>query len=343
MPTKYQHFKCEQEWLAAKALDVSSTESAALFGLSPYATELELFYRKQSGEIHTLADNARMKAGRFLEPSIAQFAGDELGCEVQPFPAYARDPDVRMGSSFDWQVANGDFAGWILEIKNVDFLVYRDQWEDDEAPDHIEVQVQHQLELTGRPGAIIACLVGGNDLRIIKRERNEKMGRGIRQRIKRFWDDVDNDKPPEPDYIRDADFLISLHAWAGEAVLDANDHEHIKSRLDDYKRLKSEEADIAKITKAIKAEILDIVGDDYSRIITDKYSVAIPNVGGKVEEFVYVTPDMLGETVDIEITDKMVGQEITVPVTDSMVNGELILSPARTGYRMFRVTEKKQK
>lgn len=311
MPTKYLEIETEEQWLALRALDITSTESAALFGLSPYNTELELFYRKSTGERAEFADNARMKAGRFLEPSIAELAGDELGCVVKPFKVYARDPDARFGSSFDYKVTSGQYDDWILEVKNVDFLVYRDQWEDDEAPDHIEVQVQHQLELTGRPGAIIACLVGGNDLRLIHRERNEKMGAGIRRRIERFWTDVRNAEPPEPDYLRDADFIIGLHQMAGEEVFDATSDVNITTLLADYKRLKTEAKDLDDLAKAKKAEVLSIVGDDVGRVIADGYTLACT---------------MTKTTPPTVITEEMVGQTYG----------------GRKGFRNFRVTEKKQ-
>ena len=41
----------EQAWLQQRAKDVTSTEVSALFGLSPYMTEFELWHRKANAEI----------------------------------------------------------------------------------------------------------------------------------------------------------------------------------------------------------------------------------------------------------------------------------------------------
>lgn len=311
MSTKYIEIETEESWLEMRTSDVTSTESAALFGLSPYMTEMELFYRKQAGVVVTFDDNARMKAGRYLEPSIAELAGDELGCTVEPFKRYARNDD-RMGSSFDFIITSGELNDWILEIKNVDFLVYRDKWEDDEAPDHIEVQVQHQLELTDKPGAIIACLVGGNDLRLIKRERNPKMGAGIRKRINKFWSDIEANNPPEPDFARDAEFIISLHQASGQEILVVEPDDDIATLLAEYRRIKREAKDLEDVAKARKAEMLTLIGDSVSKVISGNLSLSC------------------GMTKDTEpnlITEAMIGQSYG----------------GRRGYRQFTVREKKGK
>tara|TARA_R110000822_G_scaffold123508_14_gene258017 strand:+ start:502 stop:1416 length:915 start_codon:yes stop_codon:yes gene_type:complete len=256
----------EASWLKLRKDDITSTESPALFGLSPYTTNLELFFRKLTGETAEFGDNQRMRAGRILEPAIANIAADELGCEVNPFKEYARDDD-RMGASFDFEIVSGEYQGWLLEIKNVDFIVYRDQWEDDEAPDHIEVQCQHQLELTKRPGIIIACLVGGNDLKLIKRERNEKMGLGIRQAIQKFWKDIANNNPPEPDFTRDADFIISLHQSAGDKVESIDEGSSVANLITKYRHARSGATALDKESKSLKAEILTLVGDEPSKVL----------------------------------------------------------------------------
>ena len=271
MTTETHQITDEAAWHALRAQDVTSTESAALYpGLQyPYGTELELFHRKASGDAAIIEDNPRMKAGRYLEPSIAELAGSELGCEVRPLKVYMRDPDVRMGSSFDFEIISGELDGWLLEIKNVDYLVYRDKWEDDEAPDWIECQVQHEIEVADRPGCVIACLVGGNDLRLILRERNRKMGAAIRARIEKFWQDVAAGNAPEPDYLRDADYLIALHQSAGDEVFDAREQPELVDKLREYKRIRGEAGDLDKLSRALKAQILETIGDDVNKVIAD--------------------------------------------------------------------------
>lgn len=280
--TLYITTDSEEHWKELRSEDVTSTESAALFDMSPYTTELELFYRKQTGEAGSFTDNPRMKAGKILEPAIAKLAGEELDCDVIPFKTYARDEADRMGSSFDYEIEYGKYNGWLLEIKNVDFLVYRDQWEDDEAPDHIEVQCQHQLELTKRPGIIIACLVGGNDLKLIARERNEIMGAGIRKRIVKFWDDVTLGREPEPNFARDAEFIISLYQTAGDKAIVVDESDPVGDLIERYRQARVEMKRAEDESKALKAEVLTLI-DDVKKV---KYGNLTLSCGEIAEAFV---------------------------------------------------------
>mgnify|MGYP002632990268 CR=1 FL=1 len=277
MTVKYIITKSDEEWLALRGKDVTSTESAALFNMSPHITELELFHRKKTGDLASFESNARMKAGIALEGAIADLASQELGCEVKPFKVYATDQD-RMGSSFDYKIMDGKFKGWLLEIKNVDFLVYRDNWLDDEAPDHIEVQCQHQLEMTGRDGIIIACLVGGNDLKLIERPRNHKMGAGIRQRIQKFWQDIKEGNEPKPDFSRDADFIISLHRQAGIEIEVLGPQDRVSGLMERYYESRRVVKEAEAESKAIKAEMLTMVGDTTGKVIYGDLSLSCGEV-----------------------------------------------------------------
>jgi predicted phage-related endonuclease len=252
--------------------------------MSPYGTELELFYRKKTGELAVFQDNPRAEAGRILEPSIAALAGIALNCDVLEFKVYARDAVDKMGSSFDYEITSGKYKGWLLEIKNVDYLIYRDQWEDDEAPDHIEVQCQHQLELTKRPGIIIACLVGGNDLKLIPRERNEKMGRGIRNRIVKFWDDVTLNREPKPNFSRDAEFIISLHQTAGDRLVMLPDGDPIGELLSEYRQTRVDYKAAEDASKALKAEILTLIDDDVNKVKYGNLSLSCGEIASTVVE-----------------------------------------------------------
>jgi len=320
MNTIYLGTDNEDHWREMRARDVTSTESATLFGLGKYSTELELFHRKASGEIIIIDDHVRMLCGRELESGIANIFGSILECQVKPFKLYARDPDDRMGGSFDFEILDGKYAGWLLEIKNVDRYIYLNEWEDDEAPDHIEVQVQHQLELTQRPGAIIGALVGGNDPKFIVRERNAKMGAAIRNRIRKFWTDIETNNPPEPDFAKDADFIISLHQLAGKEVLALEPDDPRAALLSQFAELKAHEKDIGEKAKAAKAEILTLIGDDVGKVVCD-YITPAPK---HTKERLSLSCGRTKDTAPTLITDEMIGTEIG----------------GRKGYRMFTLRRK---
>jgi putative phage-type endonuclease len=298
----------EQHWLGMRKQDLTSTETAALFGLSPYMTEFELWHRKRSGETPEFPDNFRMRAGRALESGIAQLTGMELNAAIKPLKDYMRDPYARLGSSFDYEVAEGEYAGWLIECKNVDQWVYRDNWTEDEAPDHIEVQVQHQLEIAERPGAIIAALVGGNSLHLIFRERNPKVGAGIRKKASEFWRSIEAGVEPTPNYEMDADVIIELHPGGGAGTIEAD--EQLSDFMARYKKWKAEAKKADDEAKKLKAKMLDLIGDDISKVVAEDLTL---NCGRtKDTEPTLITADMVGTTYG-----------------------------GRKGYRQFTIREKK--
>jgi len=286
----------ESEWLQKRARNINSTETAALFSASKWSTEFELFHNKKSGDVLTLPANKRMTAGQILEPAIANLALLEIGGDGLPFKDYAEDFDARIGSSFDWYIENGKYQDWLLEIKNVDFMIYRDEWESDEAPVHIEIQVQHQLMARpASPGTIIAALVGGNELKIIPRPRNDEMIEVIRNRIAKFWDDIDNDNEPVPDFQRDAEFIISLHQSAGFEPLYALENREINEAFGNYYEKNEQKKRLEKELKADKALIFEMIGDDYNKVIADDgLSLSCGMV--KTTEPTLITPEMVGQT-----------------------------------------------
>jgi len=288
-PNSHEH------WLQLRSEDITSTEVSALFGLSPYMTEFELFYIKSRGEITSIADNERMKWGRRLEAVIAQGVAEDVGMEVKPLKEYMRHSDEpRMGSSFDFSILCPERGPGILEIKNVDGLVYRNQWIDDEAPAHIEIQLQHQLEIANVEWGMIAALVGGNDPKIIIRDRDRDVGAGLREKTREFWERVAREDAPEPDYEADSEFIIKLHQQSGGQMMDATGNEAIASLLAEYKHLAEAATNYDDLKKAKKAEILDKIGDEYSKVICGPFTLSCSMT--KDTPPTMITPEMVGET-----------------------------------------------
>jgi len=253
-------------WLEMRRQDVTSTESAALFGLSPYVTHFDLWHRKRSGTAPEFTLNDRMKWGNRLEAAIAHGIAEEQGWEIRPLKEYMRIPGERMGSSFDFVITNlGEPVH--LEIKNVDYIAFREGWieHDDgmiEAPAHIEMQVQHQMAVSGFSRAFIGAFVAGNRGVVIERQGDEQVIRAIRHRVAEFWRTVDAGEEPEPVMPDDAEALIRLHQYAQPGkVLDAGDNPAITALVEEYKRAANAEATAKEDKDVAKARLFEAIGD----------------------------------------------------------------------------------
>lgn len=302
-----------EEWLALRARDITSTEISALFGLSPYLGKLELWHRKKNNEIVKIEPSERMKWGTRLESSIALGAAEEHGWVATPRKSYTRIPVLRIGSSFDFEARCPQRGIGLLEVKNVDSGAFARHWIEHadgsmEAPDHIELQLQHQLLVADLEWGAIVALVGGNTLRTIVRQRDQQVSATIKAMVHQFWTSIEANEPPAADYAKDAEFIIkNLRANADDGVVVAADPS-LESLFSRYLNVQ-EAIDTAETTKeAIKAEILHRIGGA---------AKVISNIG----------------TLSCGNTKPNPGKLITAEMVGSYHG-------ARAGFRQFRFTPK---
>lgn len=286
----------QEHWLAMRKLDVTSTESAALFGMSPYMTHFDLWHRKRTGIVPEFKTNDRMAWGNRLEAAIAYGIAEEQGWEIKPMKEYFRDPDARMGSSFDFVITSlGEPVH--LEIKNVDYLAFRDGWiehEDGsiEAPEHIEMQVQHQMAVSGFKRAFIGAFIGGNRGVVIERLRDEDVIAAIRAKVADFWRTVDAGIEPDPVMPGDAEVLIRLNQYAKPGkVLDASQDDVLAEMIERYKAAAAAEKNAGEDKDVAKAEIFKHIADA-EKVLTNAWTVSAA---------------MQAETPKTLITQNMVG------------------------------------
>lgn len=261
--------KDEQDWLEQRTKDITSTEVSALFGLSPYSTAFELWHHKKSGVVVRLNPNERMEWGTALQDAIASHIGKKQGWEIRRMNEYLRDPELRAGSSFDFSIKTSDVENpyGLLEIKNVDGLVFKNEWTEDDngdiqAPLHIEIQVQHELFVSDRKYCYLGALIGGNRLELVKRTRDEAVIQAIKEKVAEFWVSINENKPPEPNLEADADFIGKLFGYAAPGkVLDISEDTEMTKQAQEYKRLGDIAKDCETKREAIKAWFLTRIED----------------------------------------------------------------------------------
>lgn len=260
----------EKHWLELRKQDVTSTETAALFGISPYMTMFELWHRKHDKIEVAFEVNERMRWGTRLQDSIAAGVAEDQGWTIRRMTEYLRDPELNMGASFDFSIEKATVPDWpkdslgILEVKNVDSLAFKEGWlidgDDVQAPTHIEVQVQQQLALSGCKIAFIGALIGGNRVVLIKREPDPAVVGAIKGAIKAFWESVANHQAPQPDFAKDSDLIARLYSFAEPGKV-FNADERVSKLAFAYKQAGIEEKAAKEKKDASKAEILTIIGD----------------------------------------------------------------------------------
>lgn len=275
-------FGSEAEWLQLRAQDITSTEAAGLFDAGSYdnsRTFFELFQIK-AGLLQPkpFKDNDRTKWGNRLEAAIAAGIAEDLGLIVEPFKVYMRIPELRMGSSFDFKIVGlsdgyegeeyardmfREHGPGIMEVKNVDALQFRRNWIDDgesiEATTQIEMQVQHQLAVSGLGWSLIAPLVGGNTPKVIIRLRDDEACQAIMAKAGELWERVAAGNPPPADYTKDGNVIARVYLNNDGTEVDLSSNMRLITVCAEYSAAGMAEKEAKARKDAAKAEILDII------------------------------------------------------------------------------------
>ena len=279
----------KEEWLSLRQENINSTEVSALFGCSPYQTLYELWHIKKGNLKDSFVDNERVKWGTRLQDSIAMGIAEDNAWPIRRMDEYIYDQELRAGSSFDFSVQRNTA---LLEIKNVDSLAFKEGWlETDsgvESPLHIELQVQHQMMISGYETCYIGALVGGNRAVIIERKKDPLVIAEIKKKIKQFWISIYMNDEPKPDFEKDKDAIRELYKVAkkGKAVEGTM---QVKELAEMYSNLTEQLAALNKKRDAIKMQMLTMMGDA-EKIIGEGYQVSagvIQRAGYEVKPVVY--------------------------------------------------------
>lgn len=202
----------EADWHAQRAKAIGASEAAALFGVHPYLTPLQLWMRKKEGREDTRETEA-MEAGHFAELMLAPWYEKRTGRHVaRPQDFYGclnaaqvivRHPTLPLQATPDRIIARGlpdcAFEG-ILQLKSTDRALL-DEWEDErgvKVPLHVQVQVQAEMFCTGMVWGSVAAVIGGNKLRHCDVEADSAFQAALAKKAEEFWASLASDTPPPP-------------------------------------------------------------------------------------------------------------------------------------------------
>ncbi|PHR17767.1 MAG: alkaline phosphatase [Sphingopyxis sp.] len=199
-----------EQWLTVRKGGIGSSDAAAAVGLNPYKSQLALWLEKTGRDaampqIDANNDSTPAFWGTILEPIVATQYTKRTGLKVRKVNAVLQhsDPDLRwMMANLDREVV-GSAEVQILECKTAGINGAR-LWKDG-VPEYVQLQVMHQLAVTGKQAADVAVLIGGQDLEIHRIERDEKMIANLIELERRFWQYVVDDTPPPADGSDSAD------------------------------------------------------------------------------------------------------------------------------------------
>lgn len=241
-----------EEWLQVRQRGIGSSDAAAAVGLNPYQSALELWLRKTGQDEHLPQDDPNddsspMYWGSLLEHIVAAQYTKRTGRRVRKVNAVLQHPQHSwMLANLDREVVGSDEVQ-ILECKTAGINGSR-LWKDG-VPEYVQLQVMHQLAVTGKQAADVAVLLGGQELQIHRIERDEAMIAQLITLEQQFWALVEQKTPPAVDGSDSADkALRALFPQDSEECQDFSMDRGLCTLFEDYldtkgqaERLKAEE------------------------------------------------------------------------------------------------------
>lgn len=301
-----------ERWLELRKTCLTSTEMCGVAGMPKYGmTRFKIYHLKKDLTPDDFVPTDRTDAGTFMEPAIAQWGMKKTAL------TFLRHADFQIrgsiGASYDYRVAmlSTEHNDWLVEIKNVDGLIYRQQWADGAIPHQIEIQVQSQLYVSQRPGCILLVCVGGNELHVHYIPRDDEFGYALADLAATFWTEIQAGIVPAH-RADDLGLITQLYRTSDpDSTLDATEDMELTRQLSFYDECR----ELIKFHKAqmdlIKADVLVQIGDNSRVFAADGWNL---NSGH--------TKDNPGKV----ITEAMVGQTIG----------------ARNGHRQFLLTRQQE-
>ncbi|MFE3149098.1 YqaJ viral recombinase family protein [Streptomyces sp. NPDC059218] len=238
----------EEEWLAVRRTGIGGSDVAAILGLDKRRGPRKVFEEKHG---YREPENTYMRAGKYLEPVIAQWFEDETGLKTVNMPGTFAHIE------HDWARANIDRgvlddAGKVvapLECKNKSEYL-KDEWEDtEEAPDGPALQAHWYAGVCGWSHSYVAALVGGNRLRVFWQERNEELIAELFKKCGEWFERhvIEGFPPPVDGLESTKELLAALWEARPEAVAEIP--------MDKAMSLRDQRADLKAQIKALESQL----------------------------------------------------------------------------------------
>lgn len=184
------------KWLEARAIGIGGSDAAVIMGMNQYKSPYQLWLEK-TGQVEPpdLSGNQYVYWGTKNEANIADWFQEETSKRVKRLGTLRSREYPFMLANVDRTVV-GENAG--LEIKTAGVSQYR-KWKDDEIPDAYYCQCLHYMAVTGAAYWYIAVLLGGNEAKWKRIERNEEDIQHLIMAETDFWKLVEARTPPPVD------------------------------------------------------------------------------------------------------------------------------------------------
>lgn len=253
-----------EDWLSVRKTGIGGSDAAAAVGLSPYMSSLELWMIKTGRDADLPKPDPDDTTdpvywGTLLEPVVAAAYTKQTGRRVRRINAVLRHPTTPwMLANIDREVIGAPEVS-ILECKTAGEFGAR-LWREG-VPEYVQIQVQHQLAVTGKPAADVAVLLCGQKLEVHRIVRDDALIAQLIELEAAFWHYVQTDMPPPADGSESADrALRCLYPGTGGTV-DFTDDRALSATFADLVSVRAEIESRETVEAQLKQTLTQAMGE----------------------------------------------------------------------------------
>ncbi|WP_060905297.1 YqaJ viral recombinase family nuclease [Streptomyces scabiei] len=214
-----------EEWHAVRRSGIGGSDIAAICGLNPWTSPLEIWLKKTGQTVPPRDDQILNEAalmGHALEPVIATRFTAITGLIAEENPGTLRMPDIPWALVNLDRTTEEDGLPGVVELKSRSSYALNEWLE--EPPIDVQVQTQWQMLVTGWSFGYTAALIGGQRTIVHRLERDERFIDNLLAIAAEFWGWVETGtQPPLDGSHATGQLLDRLHAKPGrkDVIADA--------------------------------------------------------------------------------------------------------------------------
>lgn len=200
---------------------LGGSDVAGILGISPWRTPLDVYLDKIEPRAEAMSPERQrvLSRGKRMEPYVIDLLAEETGLVIVQRGARYRDPELDfLAAEIDAEAESGEN----VEIKTVSPFKAKEwgEQQSDDIPLHYAAQAMHGLMVTNRAVCVFGVLIGADDFRIYRVERDDVTIKAIRAQEVEFWGHVQSRTPPEPSNVAD---IMRLYGQDAGRAIEANE------------------------------------------------------------------------------------------------------------------------
>lgn len=262
--TNFELIRCEtdDEWREQRNKGIGGSDVAALMGLSPWKTPLQLWLEKTGREQpEDISERPYVRFGVLMEPVIGDWYKKEYkSMQVRRVNAMCRSISRPWAqASLDYEIKDYVSETWgVLEIKTARSSK---DW-DDGVPLYYQTQVLHYLSVTGREYAHVAVFFRDTcEFKVFLVLPDKDDLEAVAKAVDSFWHDyVEADQMPAVEGS-DTGTLARLFESSGE-ILPADEPDELDGLIISYRAALESEKQAKAQKDTYAAKIQQLIGNN---------------------------------------------------------------------------------